>query len=82
MSEQGLDGETGHVMPAQRPSERLSAEQLYRLREMFAVELRKYWSFNDGQRHTHTWHSREDFIEQKLPALVRAVVDAVGEVLP
>lgn len=37
----------------------------------FAVELRKWWSFDDGQMHTHSWHSREDFIEKKLPELLR-----------
>jgi len=26
-------------------------------------ELRKYWSFNNGQQHTHSWHTHEDFIE-------------------
>lgn len=36
----------------------------------FADELRKWWSFDDRQRHTHSWHSREDFIEKKLPALL------------
>ncbi len=33
-------------------------------------ELRKYWSFSDGQQHTHTWHSREDFIFKVLPDLL------------
>lgn len=36
----------------------------------FAEELRKYWSFDDRQVHTHTWHSREDFIERVLPDLL------------
>lgn len=35
----------------------------------FANELRKWWSFDDHQRHTHSWHSREDFIGNKLPSL-------------
>ena len=39
----------------------------------FAAELRKWWSFDDRQVHTHTWHSREDFIEKQLPALLVAV---------
>ncbi len=41
----------------------------------FADELRKWWSFDDGQRHTHSWHSREDFIEEKLPELLRRAVE-------
>ena len=36
----------------------------------FADELRKWWSFDNGQVHTHTWHSREDFIEKALPKLL------------
>lgn len=40
--------------------------------DKFAEELRKWWSFSDGQMHTHSWHSREDFIERKLPELLRA----------
>jgi hypothetical protein len=36
----------------------------------FAAELRKWWSFDDRQMHTHSWHSREDFIERKLPELL------------
>lgn len=43
----------------------------------FADELRKWWSFDDGQQHTHTWHSREDFISQRLPHLLAAVRPAV-----
>lgn len=39
----------------------------------FAEELRKWWSFDDGQIHTHSWHSREDFIERKLPGLLDRV---------
>jgi hypothetical protein len=35
----------------------------------FAEELRKWWSFDDRQIHTHTWHSREDFIVEVLPGL-------------
>lgn len=38
--------------------------------ESFATELRKWWSFDENQQHTHNWHSREDFIEQKLPQLI------------
>lgn len=36
----------------------------------FAEELRKWWSFDDRQHHTHSWHTREDFIEKKLPELL------------
>jgi hypothetical protein len=41
-------------------------------RDVFAQELRKWWSFDNGQQHTHSWHSREDFIEKRLPALLSA----------
>jgi len=41
--------------------------------EEFADELRKWWSFDDHQIHTHSWHSREDFIEQILPKLLKIV---------
>lgn len=39
----------------------------------FAEVLRRWWSFNDMQRHTHSWHSREDFIERELPKLLDRV---------
>lgn len=26
--------------------------------------IRKYWSFDEHQQHTHSWHSREDCIEE------------------
>jgi hypothetical protein len=39
----------------------------------FIEELRKWWSFDDRQQHTHSWHSREDFIEKKLPKLLDQV---------
>lgn len=38
--------------------------------DLFAETLREWWSFDDGQRHTHSWHSREDFIENELPKLL------------
>ena len=38
----------------------------------FAAELRKWWSFDDHQFHTHTWHTREDFIKDELPKLLAA----------
>jgi hypothetical protein len=42
--------------------------------ELVVVEvLRAHWSFNDSQRHTHSWHDREDFIRDVLPVLLRAV---------
>jgi hypothetical protein len=40
----------------------------------FAIELRKWWSFDDYQHHTHSWHSREDFIEKKLPSMLAGTV--------
>lgn len=39
----------------------------------FAIELRKWWSFDDGQMHTHSWHDRENFIK-RLPELIVGVV--------
>jgi len=38
----------------------------------FAEELRKWWSFNSMQVHTHTWHDRENFIEEKMRELIDA----------
>lgn len=38
----------------------------------FADELRKWWTFDDRQVHTHSWHAREDFIERRLPELLSA----------
>jgi hypothetical protein len=38
----------------------------------FAEELRKWWSFDDRQVHTHSWHSREDFIKDKMCELIDA----------
>jgi hypothetical protein len=48
--------------------------------EKFAAELRKWWSFDDRQMHTHSWHSREDFIERILPKLLAEHAD--GERMP
>ena len=36
----------------------------------FADVLRKWWSFDSHQQHTHSWHTREDFIERELPKLL------------
>lgn len=44
--------------------------------KQFADELRKWWSFDDGQVHMHTWHDREDFIAKKLPELLAAPLPA------
>jgi len=44
--------------------------------DQFAQELRKWWSFDDRQRHTNSWHTREDFIEKKLPKLLHEVSQA------
>lgn len=38
----------------------------------FAEVLRKWWSFDDNQQHTHSWHSREDFIKRELPKFLAA----------
>lgn len=47
-------------------------------RQRFAEMLRIWWSFNDGQRHSHTWHSREDFIEKVLPEQLDLYVKRIG----
>lgn len=47
--------------------------------EQFIAELRKWWSFNERQVHTHSWHDREDFIERILPHLLDGIrVDALA----
>lgn len=33
------------------------------IRKDIIASVRTYWSFNEYQQHTHTWHSRGDFIE-------------------
>lgn len=41
--------------------------EMVRLREIvdkLPSELRKHWSFDSNQQPTHSWHTREDFIEQ------------------
>lgn len=47
--------------------------------DAFAAELRKWWRFDDRQHHTHTWHTREDFIEQALPGLLTAALSSARE---
>jgi hypothetical protein len=42
-------------------------------RRDFAEVLRCYWSFDNGQQHTHSWHDREDFIRGRLPAMLAAI---------
>ena len=32
--------------------------------------LKQWWSFDDRQRHTHSWHTRTDFIYTELPKIV------------
>lgn len=41
-----------------------------------AEAIRRAWSFDDGQRHTHSWHDREDFLDKKLPGLLDSLVAA------
>jgi hypothetical protein len=54
---------------------------LARAEVQFANELRKWWSFDDGQRHTHSWHDREDFIKKELPTLLCRLLEAqAGEI--
>lgn len=43
--------------------------------EAFAAELRKWWSFDEHQMHTHSWHAREDFIRDTLPDLLAAAIE-------
>lgn len=38
--------------------------------ERLKTELLKWWSFDDYQRHTHTWHTRTDFIFTELPKIL------------
>ena len=40
--------------------------------ESFAEELRKWWSFDGRQMHTHSWHGREDFIKGRMRELIDA----------
>lgn len=35
----------------------------------FRKQIREWWSFNSAQRHTHSWHTREDFIK-RLPEIL------------
>ena len=44
-----------------------------------ADELRKWWSFDNHQNHTHSWHCREDFIQKELPRLTTQHADEVAE---
>jgi hypothetical protein len=44
----------------------------------FTDELRQWWSFDDHQQHTHSWHTREDFISKKLPELLTALYHEHG----
>lgn len=41
------------------------------LLEWIEPTLRLVWSFDNDQRHTHTWHSREDFIVELNARLSR-----------
>jgi len=38
--------------------------------DQFAEVLREWWAFDDRQQHTHSWHTREDFIRDELPKLL------------
>lgn len=35
----------------------------------FRKQIREWWSFNSAQRHTHSWHTREDFLK-RLPEIL------------
>lgn len=56
----------------QRAVEAEMAKQIQDRRD-FSEVLRRHWSFNDGQMHTHSWHDREDFIRDILPGLLAAL---------
>lgn len=38
-------------------------EELRQFIEDRVGSLRNWWSFDEAQQHTHSWHSREDYIE-------------------
>lgn len=42
----------------------------------FYEELCKWWRFDEGQQHTHSWHDREDFARDALPGLLDAALTA------
>lgn len=64
--------ESGPRAPSAGEGDRLTAEG-------FAAELRDWWSFDERQQHTHSWHSRENFIETRLPLLLSRLAPARGE---
>jgi hypothetical protein len=39
-------------------------ERLQGVLNWVLADIRKWWSFSNSQQHTHSWHSREDFIEE------------------
>lgn len=61
---QATDMEVAEMLQAERRRE-LSEH----LASKLSAALREWWSFNEQQQHTHSWHTREDFIE-KLPAII------------
>lgn len=38
--------------------------------------IRAWWSFGDGQNHTHSWHTREDFISMWDREIDKVIRDA------
>lgn len=49
---------------------------LQTLQQEAREKLRRWWSFSDNQNHTHSWHTREDFIEKELPMLIASAFQA------
>jgi hypothetical protein len=44
------------------------------------TELRKWWSFDENQHHAHSWHDREDYIEQVFRPLGEELEELRGMV--
>ena len=44
--------------------------------KQFRERLLKFWTFDENQRHTHSWHTRTDFAFKELPILIETIVRA------
>jgi hypothetical protein len=43
------------------------AAEVKRLKEIpveMLIDLNLWWAFGSGQEHTHTWHTKQDFLER------------------
>ncbi len=45
------------------------AKVIKTLQERLRATLRSWWSFDNHQQHTHSWHERERFIDIELPKM-------------